>query len=683
MAKMKEMTKVRLIVAGVVALSVVLAALVYPVWLNRGIDAVNNTLKVSIPKVYNLQFSLGLDLQGGTQLVYQADVSNVGSDQGAAMEGVRDVIERRVNAFGVSEPVVQTNQAGGQWRVIVELAGIKDVQSAIKMIGETPLLEFKEKNEAPARDMTADEIKQLNEYNKSAEVKAADLLKKAFDGADFTSLVKENSDDVKTKAGGGDLGWISIEKNPNFETLIEVVAKNTPKESQVINKVVKTDDGYNIVKYMGERDGEAQVKASHILICYKGASGCSQETSKEDAKKQAEDLLPQLTTKNFAAKAKEFSTEPGADTSGGDLGYFSRGMMVKEFEDQSFSMKVGEISPVIETQFGFHIIYKVDEEVVKEYQISRLFVRTKTAKDFLPPTEPFVMTGLSGKHLKKAVVEFDNNTSRPMVGLEFNEEGTKLFGDITSRNVGKQVAIYLDGKAISSPVVNEAITDGKAVIQGDFNITEAKLLVQRLNAGALPVPVTLISQQTLGASLGQVSLQKSLMAGLIGFLVVVLFMILYYRLPGLLASLALVVYTCIVLFIFKIVPVTLTLSGIAGFILSLGIAVDANVLIFERLKEELKAGKPLGSAIDEGFKRAWPSIRDGNVSTLITCFILAWFGASLIKGFAITLIIGILVSLFSAIVITRYFMKMAISGRRLENHHWLFGVRQKKEETIK
>jgi len=280
-------------------------------------------------------------------------------------------------------------------------------------------------------------------------------------------------------------------------------------------------------------------------------------------------------------------------------------------------------------------------------------------------------TALTGKYLQNAQVSFDQNMGKPEIDLQFNEEGAKLFEELTSKNVNKRIAIYLDGQPISAPTVQEAISGGKARITGTFTLEEAKTLVKRLNAGALPVPIKLINQETIGASLGKISLMQSLLAGLIGLLAVAVFMMLWYRLPGLLAVLALLVYTAVVLAIFKLIPVTLTLAGIAGFILSIGMAVDANILIFERTKEELKSGKSLGGAIDEGFKRAWTSIRDSNVSSLITCLILFWLGTSVIKGFALTLAIGIVISLFSAITVTRTFLKLT-GGTKLEKFKWMW-----------
>ena len=379
---------------------------------------------VKIDKVF--PFRLGLDLQGGTHLVYEGDLKSIAQgDREDAMNSVREVIERRVNAYGVAEPMIQIS---GSDRLIVELPGVKDLEGAVKQIGLTPFLEFRE-------------------------------------------------------------------PDPSYQ--------------------------------------------------------------------------------------------PPSDPNQIDL-----------------------------------------------------------QKQFKP-------SGLSGKHLKRSDISFNQTTGEPEISLEFNDEGKKLFSEITARNVGQPVAIFLDGAPLSIPVVQQEITAGKAVITGKFTVDEAKQLASRLNAGALPVPIKLLQQQNIGPSLGKISIEKSILAGLIGFLAVTLFMFFYYRVPGVIAVLALAVYTLLNLAIFKMVPVTLTLAGIAGFILSVGMAVDANILIFERLKEERRAGHDRDRALSEGFSRAWSAIRDSNISSLITVFILGYFGTSLIRGFAVTLGIGILVSMFTAITVTR------------------------------
>jgi preprotein translocase subunit SecD len=405
-----------------------------------------------------LKLKLGLDLQGGTSLVYQADLKDIQSqDQGDAMNSARDVIERRVNAFGVSEPVVQVS---GSDRIIIELPGVKDINEAINLIGQTPFLEFRTENPHPP------------------------------------------------------------------------------------------------------------------------------------------------------------SPQPDAN---------------------------GNVA--------------------------------------LDPSQVYLATGLTGKQFKKATLDFDQRTGAPQITLQFDAEGTKLFADITQKNLGKTVAIFLDGQILSAPVVQSAITNGQAVINGQFSVAEAKELVTRLNSGALPVPIKLISQQDVGATLGIASVHKSIEAGLIGFAVVALFMIIYYRLPGFLAVLALSIYTLLSLAMFKIVGITLTLAGIAGFILSIGMAVDANILIFERMKEELRKGKTLQQAVEDGFNRAWLSVRDSNFSSLITTFILAYFGSSIVRGFAITLALGIVVSMFTAITVTRTFLRLLV-GHNLIVRHGLYGVPRMSEENV-
>ncbi len=282
-------------------------------------------------------------------------------------------------------------------------------------------------------------------------------------------------------------------------------------------------------------------------------------------------------------------------------------------------------------------------------------------------TGEFKETDLTGSDLRPngAAVGQNQTTQAPLITLNFTSEGAKKFEDLTSRNVGKPIAIYLDENILQAPTVQEPITGGQAQITGEYTLQEVQTVVRLLNAGALPVPLKLAEQRTIGATLGQESVHRSLVAGGVGLLLVALFMILYYRVLGLIAVVALVLYTLFSLAIFKILPVTLTLAGITGFILSIGMAVDANILIFERFKEELREGKAMRRAIKDGFERAWSSIRDSNASSILTALILYNFGSSsLIKGFSLTLIIGILVSLFTAITISRTMLYL-IMGTRL------------------
>ena len=295
------------------------------------------------------------------------------------------------------------------------------------------------------------------------------------------------------------------------------------------------------------------------------------------------------------------------------------------------------------------------------------------------PTQPATVykTVMTGADLKEAHVSTDS-VGQPAVGFTLSDNGAKIFGDYTTSHTGQYLGIVLDKVVISAPVVNTPITDGAGIIQGKFTAEEANKLSVQLSYGALPVPVKVVESRTVGATLGEESVRKSLVAGIIGLSVVILFMLLYYRLPGFIADLALIVYALLSLALFKLIPVVLTLPGIAGFILSIGMAVDANILIFERLKEELRAGRNLRQAIDLGWSRAWPSIRDSNTSSLITCAILYvfgnTFGASMVKGFSVTLALGIAVSLFTAIIVTRTFLHTLLDNVKLSDRPGWFGL---------
>lgn len=544
-----------------------------------------NPYSTKIPQLDNflsktgMKLNLGLDLKGGSHLVYEADMSSVeDSRKGEALSGIKDVVERRVNAYGVAEPLVQTSIEGDKYRLIVELAGVKDLEEAKNMIKETPFLEFKELG-AEKTELTQEQKELINKQvslieknNTEKKIKAEEILKKALAGENFEELAKNNSDD-------------------------------------------------------------------------------------------------------------------GSKDKGGDLGFFKKGVMVKEFEDIVFkdSLANGQIYPeLVQSQFGFHIIKKTDERGEgdqKEVRASHILFQImdkdsfveNAKKQFLQPE--FENTGLTGQHLARSQVGFNQQTKQPEIMLEFNSEGKKLFKEITERNIGKPVAIYLDEEMVSSPIVNDVIRDGNAVISGSFTLQEAKETSQKLNSGALPVPIKLVGQQTVEASLGEESLRKSLWAGLWGFLAIVVFMVGYYRLAGLIACLTLIFYTVLMVALFKLssltpFSITLTLSGIAGFILSIGMAVDANVLIFERMKEELNLGRGLKSALDQGFSRAWLSIRDGNLSTILTCLILITFSFGFIKGFALILLLGVLISMLTAIVVTKIVLN-SIMFNWLENKKWI------------
>lgn len=396
-------------------------------------------------------FKLGLDLSGGSHLIYEADVSGVDTaDVSELMNVLRDVIERRVNIFGVSEPIVQIESSSfvadeRKERLVVELPGVTDVSEAIEEIGRTPLLEFK-----------------------LVDSKA----------------LEANLDQNVSATGSVDL----------------------------------SGEGVN---------------------------------------------------------------------------------------------------------------------------------------------EIYLDTGLTGRYLESAQLQFVGQTgsgglsNEPIVGIKFNNEGARLFEEITRENVGETLAIFLDGNVISAPRINEVISGGSAIISGNFTPDEARSLAENLNFGALPVPIKLASTQTIGASLGGEVLEKGIYAGIVGLALVVVFMVLWYRLPGVVAGISLLFYVAVMLALFQLIPVTLTAAGLAGFILSIGMAVDANVLVFERMKEEFRAGHSVKDSALVGFKRAWSAIRDGNITSILSAVILFWFGTSIVKGFALVFGMGVLVSMFSALAITR------------------------------
>ena len=365
------------------------------------------------------------------------------------------------------------------------------------------------------------------------------------------------------------------------------------------------------------------------------------------------------------------------------------------------TQSIAKITPEVMGRLQFAIENRVNklgvaETVVQQVGDKRLLIEIpnvtdlKEAKAFLGETaqlefkkegkdydgnQIWVDTGLTGQDLQRSSLSTDQ-TGQWVVSLEFNDAGAKKFADLTKALVGQQMAIFFDGEIQSAPVIREAIYGGKAQISGGnsgFEYAEAERMVNLLNAGALPVPAKIVEENTVGPTLGADSIEKSKFAGIVGLGAVMLFMITYYRLPGLIADVALIIYSLILFALFKTIPVTLTLAGIAGFILSIGMAVDANILIFERTKEELRAGRNLFTAINSGFDRAFTSIFDSNMTTIITCTILYLLGTSIVKGFALTLALGVIVSMFSAITITKNFMHLIFGTGELK-YPALFGL---------
>lgn len=343
--------------------------------------------------------------------------------------------------------------------------------------------------------------------------------------------------------------------------------------------------------------------------------------------------------------------------------------------------KLGVSETVVQRSGADRLVVEIPD--VSDLEQAKAFIGETAELDFREPVQNEGMisewkpTGLTGKDLTKANLSTNSQNGQWVVDLEFNANGTKLFGELTKKLVGQQMAIFFNGELQSAPVIHEPIMGGRAQISGGengFAYDEAKRMVDLLNAGALPVPAKIIEENTVGPTLGADSIAKSKVAGAFGLGFVMLFMIFYYRAPGIIADIALIIYGIILFALFKAFSVTLTLAGIAGFILSIGMAVDANILIFERTKEELRAGRTLFTAINSGFDRAFTSIFDSNMTTIITCIILYCLGTSIVKGFALTLAIGVLVSMFTAINVTKNFMHLAFGTGNLKNPA-MFGLK--------
>ena len=495
------------------------------------------------------------------------------------------------------------------------------------------------------------------------------------------------------------------------------------------------DTSLSIIKVGDKKDevkNEKEVYVSHILIQWAGTERADASITRTED--EAYDLIKDVQSKlengaEFSAVAKDFSEDPSTKETGGkyDEPVIDGSTFPYDFEKAALDLEPGELSDIVKTQNGYHIIRvdQIRENVTyPKYQYEIIQFSTKP--------DPWKDTGLTGKHFVRADVMTDN-LFQPYISIQFNDDGAKLFEEITERNVGKPLAIFVGGEFISAPNVNEKIAGGQARITSDFTPEEAQEYARDLNTGAIPAPIVLTGEYTIGATLGHEALTKSLKAGAIGLLLIMLFMLAFYRLSGLIANAALGFYAVLLIFLIKsqlplgialmismaiffylvakivnnrdsgwekfvsfflsIVAfffltfllktgVVLTLAGVAGIILSIGMAVDANILIFERFKEELREGKTFGAAVDSGFDRAWSAIRDSNFSTLITCAILFYLGSSIIKGFAFNLAAGVVVSMFTAITITRTLMRGFIGKRIAENIKAFGASRERKERNL-
>ncbi len=663
-----------------------------------GLVAMPGSLKAQLPEnsvtdwMKKQKVVLGLDLQGGTQLDYRIDLSSVekrNKDEDPAndlavndvVEGVRHTIEKRVDGLGVAEPNIYTSDVAGEKHIIVELAGIKNVDEAKAIVGKTIQLEFKEAKteedpellqkvevEANAQIAVAlknpENFKTLGESIKTSDGKVSYTEKKEVFASDA-------SEELKTALSSLELGQVN-------KTLVNSSGEfNVTADGQLSEK-----KGFLIVKLEGKEirentktTGEDKVTASHILISYKGAQGVTEKTTrtKEEAKAKAQEILTQLKAdpSKFADLAKTYSDDASNFDKGGDLGSFGKGAMVPPFEAAAFALEPGKLSDLVETDFGFHIIKVSDKQVATQEKVMEdYYTYSEIFYDATP--DPWKSTGLDGSKFKYATVVY-NQIGSPEVSIQFDAEGAKMFEALTERLKGKSMAIFVGGEMISAPTVNEKISGGNAVITGSRTLQEALNLAKDLNTGAIDAPIILSGQYTISASLGENALSLSLNAAMVGLIAVAVFMILYYRLMGFFSVLALSIYTVIMLFIIKTTGIVMSLAGIAGLILSIGMAVDANILIFERTKEELKSGMSYHTAIATGFDRAWSSIRDSNMSSMITCAILYFFGNSIIRGFALMLAIGIIISMFTAINVTRSFLQ-TLNGTKAAQSKFLMGA---------
>lgn len=715
-------------------------------------------LAISLPAKYQPAFfpepikqmkvNLGLDLQGGSQLEYNIDLRKVAEpDKKQIVDGVVEIINKRVNGLGVSEPNIYTSNVGEETHIVVELAGIKDLEEAKNTVGKTIQLEFKEQN-----DQVDPNLKQNVQNSAQAlldKIKATpdqfNLLAEQEQKA-FPERVKYEETELlfRDELAGENIKNAVFADSAPAGTIIPNIIEDSAGLTVTPSGQISNQEGFFILKVLEKNPSvertikkPKEVSASHILIAYNGAERADTTVTrtKEEAKKLAEEVLVKAKAPeaNFAELAKEFTDEASGKTSGGKLPEPVRDGGSYDIAFTEATLKIENNNEVyanlVETPFGYHIIKgdtvtPASETKTTEPQVKIAKLLYSTAPDEWKSTE------LTGQYFSRADVTFDQQYL-PQVAIQFNPEGARLFEQLTEKNIGKRIAIFVGGELISAPQVSEKIPGGQAVINGDFNIDTARNLAQNLNTGAIPAPITLVGQYSIGASLGQEALTQSLTAGLIGVLLLALFMALYYRGPGMIANIALAVYSIILIFLIKAslplgvalaisltafafisvrivqdpnepflektisllvacfalffftfllsTPVVMTLAGIAGVILSIGMAVDANVLIFERIKEELKSGRSYLSAVETGFDRAWSSIRDSNFSSLITCAILYYFGTSIIRGFALNLAAGILISMFTAVTVTRVLM-IALKNRKVAENKFFMGVNKEKKE---
>ncbi|MCI0438804.1 MAG: protein translocase subunit SecD, partial [Chloroflexi bacterium] len=562
-----------------------------------------------------LGLSLGLDLQGGSHLVYQAQFEEGTSDADKAsqMEGLRRIIERRVNDSGLGEPIIQIL---GDDRLLIQLPGVDDPERAKALIGQTATLEFKHRRfDVPAAlsNITSADIVAITADRLTAE-----------GGLESDPPPPEPEPTPEAEATPAPEG----QATPAPEATPEAQPTPEPAPGPIVLVLEFTDEGVAKLQPVLDRLDQslASLGTGHLAL--------SRPSRLEISLDAAQMFRFEVTSFSIQriGESNRFAVVPFPQP--------DSGTPVATVEEARALLGDGPTASFTEIQGQF------DESI-----------------------------GLTGDDLSRAFPSQHAHSGVPIVNLEFNEQGTRIFGEITRQIAGSSqdaIAIFLDNQELIAPVVTTPIETGTAIIQGNFTIERARDIALLLESGRLPVDIgDPVQERNVDAILGEDSLRKSVVAGLVGLGIVVLFMVLYYRVPGVMAALALLVYTAILLSISKLLPVTLTLSGVAAAILSIGLAVDGNILIFERMKDELRAGRTLMSALNIGFNRAWPAIRDGNVTTLITAAILFWFsnqlGATIVLGFAVTLAIGTVLSMFTAIFVSRTFMRVAAASRLSRN----------------
>ena len=545
-----------------------------------------------------LGLSLGLDLQGGSYLVYEAEEIDPVTGEGRVpspdeMAALKRAIERRVNASGLGLPIIQIL---GENRLLIQLPGISDIERAESIIGETARLVFMHREYGVIRDLT--ELEDDDVLSIEADFIPAELLEAAqLPSSEPLPAFPEVMTATSTEATATSTATTTPEDLPPV-LVVDFTSGGAGKFSAVVESMKRTSEG-------------------------------------------------------------EFLPPSRLDVS-------IEGETPLRFDISGIAIaRVGS-----STRFVLPFPQGAQGEQVPDLEVAREMVGDDSTVRFSEiQTQVDTSINLTGDDLARAYPSQQSQSGAPIVVLEFKERGAKIFGDLTSRIAGSPtdaIAIFLDDEELISPTVSSAITSGAAIIQGrDFTVERVRDVALLLEAGRLPIPINQVEKRTVDAILGADSLRKSAIAGMVGLGLVLLFMVLYYRVPGAAAAVALFIYAALILAIFKIIPITLDLSGVSAAILSVGMAVDANILIFERMKEELRAGRTLTSSVNIGFNRAWPAIRDSNVSTLITCAILFWFadqlGASLVQSFSAALAVGVVTSMFSAIVITRTLLRVVAS----------------------